>query len=1147
MMKQQHFGEVLHRLRGVLGAARNGEPTDRQLLERFAAAQDQRAFVTLVRRHGAMVLGLCRRTLGQEQDAEDAFQATFLVLAQKAGSLRWSDSVGHWLHEVAHRIALRVKTSRLRRCVHEMEAGEMAKRDASVPRADWRAFCSILDDELQRLPEKYRAPLVLCYLEGQAQAVASERLGCSEATLNRRLAEGREQLRIRLERRGITLSAALLAIGVSREAASASVPAALAATTLKGAVQTAAGQMLEGVSAKVLSLAGETMQTMTCTTAKLGMTLFLAISLIAGTGLLAYQNLGQSGDDAKGTPGSKDPANQKRGAEEDPLPVGAIARLGSLRLQQDDRISMLAFSPDGTTLVTSGGLSDGQQRLMRGFVVGRMGRFERRGPDPRQTRITLWDPVSGKELRKLQGIGTTAPPTGLRGIAKVAFSPDGKTLLLLGVQTTGQESVPVFQVSDVATGKEMSQVKCPGLPLGGSGSGIEFSPDGKTIAVTSNMQERPQLVKGAIQLWDSGTGKRIAEWAGDSSINTLAFSPNGKLLALASAAKDAAVRLWDIQTQKELRRMEGSEGYGRLAFSPDGKLLAATGTANTATVWDAATGKAIHKLEGHKGVLWSLAFSPDGKTIASTGADNMVRLWSCDTGKVQHEWKVALNGFTPLAFSANGKVLAVGTTGTDSTRGMVRLLETLTGREVGPKARSHAPLHRVACSSDGRIIATVGKDDVVRLWEAASGKEIRAFSDDGATSLALSPDGKKLIVVGQDATVRLRDASSGKELSKFELATDGPVPRSFFSPDGKLLLAVGQKSEVALWNVDTGKVVRSFKLPTPEVRSAAISLDGKRVAIGGNGRIYIWDVATGRVLSWKKKREMLTPDGALALSFSPDGHYLASSQPQSIRIWEVATGEVVDERKVTGTPIFSPDGRVLAAVSGNQVHLVDLASSNDLPVLTGHQWKVNSVAFSLDSKRLVSVSDDTTGLVWDAARLIPNVQPLERSRRDLRAIWRDLGDDDETVAYRATWDLANSKAATFALLREWLRPEPVSPDAKHSNQLIADLDSPEFKTRTKAFDELEDLEGKAESTIRLALRSGPTLEVRRQLEKLLARVNRMSLDRLRQLRAITALERASNPEAYGLLKALASGDEGAWLTEEAKNTLERIARSRSVP
>jgi WD40 repeat protein len=927
------------------------------------------------------------------------------------------------------------------------------------------------------------------------------------------------------------------------------VPATLAATTLKGAVQTAAGQTAEGVSAKVLSLVGETMQTMTCTTAKLGMTLFLALSLIAGTGLLAYQNLSPHSDSTKGTPGSKDPS-QKLGAEEDPLPAGAIARLGSLRLQQDDGISMLAFSPDGTTLVTAGGLSAGQQRLMRGFVVGRMGRFERRGLDPRQTRITLWDPVSGKELRKLQGIGTTAPPTGLRAVARVAFSPDGKTLLLLGVQTTGQETVPVFQVSDVATGKELSQVKCPGLPLGGSGSGIEFSPDGKTIAVASNMQERVQVVKGVLQLWDSGTGKKIAEWAGEGSINTLGFSPNGKLLASASAAKDTALRLWDIQTQKELRRMEGSEGYGRLAFSPDGKFLAATGAANSATVWDVATGKMIHKLEGHKGAIWSLVFSPEGKTIASTGADNMVKLWSCDTGKVQHQWKIALNGFTPLAFSANGKLLAVGTSATDSTRGMVRLLDTLTGQEVGPKARSHAPLHRVACSSDGRIIATAGKDDVVRLWEASTGKEIRAVPAEGVTSLALAPDGKKLIAVGQDATVRLWDAGSGKELSsrKFELtgAVDGPAARSFFSPDGTLLLAVAPRSEVSLWNVDAGKVIRSFKLPTPEVRSAAISLDGKRVAIGGNGRISIWDVPTGKLLSWKKRREALVPDEALALTFSPNGYYLASSQSQAIRIWEIATGEVVDERKVTGTPVFSPDERVLAAVSGNQVHLVDLGSGNDLPVLTGHQWKVNSVAFSLDSKRLVSVSDDTTGLVWDTGRVIPNVQPAERSRRDLRAIWRDLADDDETVAYRATWELSNSRAATFTLLREWLRPEPVSSEARHITQLIADLDSPEFKTRTKAFDELDDLESKAESACRLALQSRPTLEVRRQLEKLLSRVNRMSLERLRQLRAIAALERANNAEARGLLKALAAGDPGAWLTEESKNALERIARRPGV-
>jgi WD40 repeat protein len=561
-------------------------------------------------------------------------------------------------------------------------------------------------------------------------------------------------------------------------------------------------------------------------------------------------------------------------------------------------------------------------------------------------------------------------------------------------------------------------------------------------------------------------------------------------------------------------------------------------------MWETATGKLILKLEGHKGAIGSLAFSPDGKSIASTGADGTVKLWSCDTGKVLHEWRMALTGVTPVAFSADGKVLAVGTSVTDSLRGMVRLLDTLTGQEIGPKASSHAALHRVTCSSDGTIIATAGKDNAVRIWESSTGKEIKAFPDDVVTSLALSPDGKKLTAVGQDATVRVREAASGKELFRFELAADSPIQKSFFSPDGKLLLAVGLKSEVALWNVDTGKVVRSFKLPAPEVRSAAISLDGKRLAIGGSGKIHIWDVATGRLLTWKKKREALVPDEALALAFSPDGHFLASSQPQSIRIWELATGEVVDERKMTGTPVFSPNGRALAAASGNQVQLVDLAASNDLPVLTGHQWKVNSVTFSLDGKRLVSVSDDTTGLVWDAARLIPTIQPADRSRRDLKAIWRDLGDEDESVGYRATWSLANSSSTAFPMMREWLRPVAAPPDAKHISELIADLDSSDFKTRSRAFDDLEDLECKAESAFRRALKAGPTLEVRRQLEKLLARVDRMSLERLRQLRAVAALERAGNPEAQRLLRDLASGEEGAWLTEEANNALERIAKQQ---
>jgi RNA polymerase sigma factor (sigma-70 family) len=1101
-MARKELDVALRHLCGLIVLPGTGEPTDRHLLGCFATRQDEQAFAALVRRHGAMVLGVCRRVLGHAQDAEDAFQATFLVLAQKAGSARWQESVGPWLHAAAYRIALRARTSAVRRRARE-QALRIAK-PGTMPRASEWALGSILDEELQHLPEKYRAPLVLCYLEGQAQASAADQLSCSKATLNRRLAEGRERLRTKLVRRG--LSAGMVAVGLAPGAATAAVHPLLAASTVQVATLAAASKELGGISATVLTLAGGAVQAMTGTKVKLGVALFVALSLLAGTGFLAHKTLAarpqQQEDDATASSAPDDPpSGENRPAGADALPEGALARLGSIRLRQDGGIPSLAFSPDGKTLVTG---------TSNAAAAG----------------VTVWDVSSGKVIRKLEG--------GIAGARDLTFSADGKTLLACGTVRAGNNPrLSAIQSAEVATGKKLHQVNLEDAPAAFLAV-FALSPDGKTIAWTD---------KTSITLLDAATGKKRASWDGGSGAYVFAFSPDGKLLAsaLGSGGKEKAVRLWEVEAGKELLRMEGVETSVRaLAFSPNGKLLAGQGPATSVVVWEVASGKVLRRLEGHAGAVSMVAFSPDGKVLASVGADQTVRLWDPDAGQMLHEWKITA---TALAFSPNGKVLAAGTSGPNATVGTVRMLDTATGREVGPTATHHAALQRVACSGNGKIIATAGKDDAVRLWDASTGKAIHAFTDDvnGVSAMCLSPDGNRLATVGLGATVRVRDTATGKEVSRFELVTQGPVLRSFFAPDGKLLAAVKQKGEVDLWDVEAGKPLRSVRGDDADVLAVAISRDGKRLAAGSaNGNIRIWELASGKARVWKNKRDVLKSDPARALAFAPDGHYLAASHQATLRIWELATGEMVEENKLTGAIALTADGRAAAIPRGKEVYLLDLAGSGELPTLSGHQMTVNSVAFSADGTRLVSVSDDTTGLVWDAARLVPPAKPVDRSRAEVRALWRDLGDEDDSTAYKAMLFLANSTPTAIDLLQERLRPVPVSPESKGVSKLIADLDSDNLNTRRKAYEDLDELEDKAEPAIRLALKAKPALEVRRQLEKLLTRLDRMTPERLRQLRALVALERAGSPEARQLLKSLAAGEPGAWLTEEAKNTLERI-------
>ncbi len=197
---------------------------DEQLLERFLSQRDGPAFEMIVRRHGPMVLRVCWRALRQYQDAEDAFQATFLFLADKAGTIRKPGSLASWLHGVAHRVSLKAQAQRLAKRLHEGQLVEM--RRGSLEGVTWAELRPLLDEELHALPEKWRLPLILCYLEEKTHDEAAGVLKCSKRTFRRRLEEAREALRRRLARRGVALSAVLASLLLSDCAASAALPCA---------------------------------------------------------------------------------------------------------------------------------------------------------------------------------------------------------------------------------------------------------------------------------------------------------------------------------------------------------------------------------------------------------------------------------------------------------------------------------------------------------------------------------------------------------------------------------------------------------------------------------------------------------------------------------------------------------------------------------------------------------------------------------------------------------------------------------------------------------------------------------------------------------------------------------------------------------
>jgi RNA polymerase sigma factor (sigma-70 family) len=279
-MAARPFESILRRLR-TLGADRlEGGQSDGELLEQFVHRREEAAFETLLTRHGPMVWGVCRRRLPQMVDAEDAFQATFLLLIRKAGSIRQRESVASWLYGVAGRVAqrLREQAGRSPACL----PAEEVPQPPAVPEM-WHALQPILDEEIERLPERYRAPLVLCCLEGLSRDEAAARLGWKLGSLKGRLERGREYLRARLARRGIALSAALLVANLTEGTARA-VPVAAREATIAAVVHGA-------ISPSVATLTQGVIQAMFWTRLKLASALVVFLILGTGSGVWTYQAL----------------------------------------------------------------------------------------------------------------------------------------------------------------------------------------------------------------------------------------------------------------------------------------------------------------------------------------------------------------------------------------------------------------------------------------------------------------------------------------------------------------------------------------------------------------------------------------------------------------------------------------------------------------------------------------------------------------------------------------------------------------------------------------------------------------------------------------------------------------------------------------
>jgi RNA polymerase sigma factor (sigma-70 family) len=372
-MTQAHARSVIGPLRRWVEEQSANKLSDRELLGRFIAEQDETAFAAIVRRHGPLVLRVAGRVLRHRQDTEDVFQATFLLLARKAGTIRKQGSLNCWLYGVAHRLAVRVKARASRQRGLTLPAG----RRITEPAAEAAAleFCAVLDAELKRLPDKYQAPLLLCGLEGQTRDEAAQQLGWSLGTFKRRLEKGRQLLRLRLARRELIPSIAFCASLLVPDPSQADLAAGFFATTSKAGVELAKGSSSAAglVSARVIALVQGLQRTMTLAKIKTSIVMFFLIGgVVAGIGTLHFRK------DAPQATAEEPPAL----AVEEPKPAWLEGSRKDLRIKLAGKILEETGAPaNGCKLTVI--YPDKSPRCGRTEPVSSLGSYLRCGRVPR--------------------------------------------------------------------------------------------------------------------------------------------------------------------------------------------------------------------------------------------------------------------------------------------------------------------------------------------------------------------------------------------------------------------------------------------------------------------------------------------------------------------------------------------------------------------------------------------------------------------------------------------------------------------------------------------------------------------------------------------------------------------------------------------
>jgi WD40 repeat protein len=825
---------------------------------------------------------------------------------------------------------------------------------------------------------------------------------------------------------------------------------------------------------------------------------------------------------AQAAPAADPPA--RLDATGDPLPVGARARLGTLRFRTTARIRDAELSPDGKLIAVAA--LDGSIRFL--------------------------DAATGKQVRLLTVLINSYAQS-------LSFSPDGKVLAVVDRSR--------IQLWDTTTGRAGHALSVAQAEI----SSVVFSGDSKFVTACT----KGRVQKKSLLVWETATGKVVASLnVLHNQVQRVALSADGKLLAVTGERQEVpdqpgkaeearrTIQLWDVVKGQELHSLTVDRGtFSNVAFAPDGKTLAATWGNSTLIFWNVADGKEVRRCARRHGDYDSFAYSPDGKYLAAGSSNGVVQLWDAVTGQRLSQYEGPPN-YVRASFSNDGKVLACGYIG------KTVFIYDLLGRKLLTPALGHSDaVAGLAFRTSGKQLVSAGTDGFLCTWDPVTGREVSRLGLPGSLGnrdyIFLSPDGRHLLATEAHET-QLCETATGKEVLSLE-DSRWALTAAFSSDSSRVAVPTAldptaRTVAVRVYEIATGRQLRELVL-NGEIFSLAFTPDGKAMAVelvpdrNSTLQLHVWDLTTGKE-RWQTK----LADGRLrALAFAPDGKRLITSGADGVvKLWEGATGRelrglTTPRAEEVTTVQFSPDGRLIAAAylmtdKTSLLRVWEMASGTPRHEFAGHNDEVLTLCFAPDGKTLASGSVDTTVLLWDLTGRTGEALPKSKPSADvLDTLWETLNDVDGRAAFQAMRRLEAAPAEAVALLTKHVKAvEGKGSDADSITRLIAALDADDFELRQKAAKDLEALGKTAEEPLKKALAKKPSAEAKRAIEELLDKMKDKGgppLELVRPLRAVEILENLGTPEARKVLESLAKGQAEAPLTVAAKEALERLARA----